>query len=34
MRNLIPYFDNDHSFSCYKIPNFETEMVIKVAFGR
>jgi hypothetical protein len=32
MRNIIPYFDNDHSFSSFKIPGFETDMIIKVAF--
>lgn len=32
MRNLIPYFDNDYSFSTFKIPGFETDMVSKVAF--
>lgn len=32
MRNIIPYFDNDHSFSCFKIPNYETDLVSKVIF--
>jgi hypothetical protein len=32
MRNLIPYFDNDYSFSSFKIPGFETDLVSKLAF--
>jgi hypothetical protein len=31
MRNWISSLDNDKSFSCFKIPGYETEMIIKVA---